>query len=101
MAESICAGVFDLRPDRRHPATSSSLVLGKLAAGRSKIPSPVSSTVNSVPGPHARAARIPFGRMIWPLVESRVVSIGKTPVRFCYAITDDFISPSFGGKPHN
>src|SRR5258708_22999739 len=25
--------------------------------------------------------RIVLGRMIWPLVESRVISIGKTPVR--------------------
>src|ERR1019366_6646205 len=45
------------------------------------MPSPVSSTVNSVPGPHAREMRIVLGRTIWPLVESRVVSIGKTPVR--------------------
>jgi hypothetical protein len=25
-----------------------------------------------------------LGRTIWPLVESRVISIGKTPVRLCH-----------------
>src|SRR6266571_4476954 len=81
MAVRICAGVFDLRLDRRQPATSSRSAFGKRLAGRSRIPPPVSSTMNSVPGPQAREVRMALGRTIWPLVESRVVSIGKTPVR--------------------
>jgi hypothetical protein len=84
MASRIRSGAPDLRLDRRQPATSSRSVPGKRAAGRSTIPSPVSSTVNSVPGPQARESRIPLGRMIWPLVESRVVSIGKTSVRLSH-----------------
>src|SRR5438093_706501 len=80
MAVLICAGVFDLRLDRKQPATWSRSALGKRPAARSRIPSPVSSTVNSVPGAQAREVRMFLGRMIWPLVESRVVFMGKTPV---------------------
>src|SRR5450759_5631148 len=85
MAVPICAGVFALRLDRRQPATWSRSASEKQPAGRSSIPSPASSTVNSVPGPHAREARMVLGRTIWPLVESRVVSIGKTPVRLLHS----------------
>src|ERR1700686_5009456 len=81
MAARICAGVFALRLDRRQPGTSARSASGKPPVGRSRIPSPVSSTVNSVPGPQALETRMFLGRIIWPLVESRVVSIGKTPVR--------------------
>src|SRR5688500_5258587 len=86
MASRICASVFDLPLDRRHPATSSRWVSGKRPAGRSRIPSPVSSTTNSVPGPQARAVRILLGKTIWPLVERRVISIGKTLVRLSHEI---------------
>ena len=34
--------------------------------------------------PQTRDSRMPSGRIIWPLVESRVVSIGKTPIRLCH-----------------
>ena len=66
---------FGFRLDRRQPATSSSRLGGNWAAGLSRIPSPVSSTVNSMPGFQSRETRIALGRMIWPLVESRVVSM--------------------------
>lgn len=81
MALCIFPGVFDLRLDRRQPATSPRSVFGKRLAGRSRIPSPVSSTDNSVPGPQAREASMFLGSMIRPLEESLVVSIGETPVR--------------------
>src|ERR1035438_3611971 len=84
MAARICASVFVLPLYGKQPATSSRLASGKRRAGRSRIPPPVSSTVNSVPSAHAWEARMPLGRTICPLVESRVVSIGKTPVRLSH-----------------
>src|ERR1700733_1947314 len=68
----------------RQPATWSIVVLGNRRAGRRRMPSLVSSMVNSVPGPQERAARISLGRMSCPFVERRVVGIGKTSVRLSH-----------------
>jgi hypothetical protein len=51
------------------------LVGGKGRNGRSRIPSEVSSTANSVPGFQLRASRTDFGKTIWPFEDSLVVSI--------------------------
>jgi hypothetical protein len=85
MAVRIWAGVLTFCLVRKYPATSSRLAVGKRCAGRSKTPSQVSSIVNSVPGLQSRETRIALGRMICPFVESRVVSMSKTPVRLSHA----------------
>jgi hypothetical protein len=51
------------------------LVGGKGRNGRSRIPSEVSSTANSVPGFQLRASRTDFGKTIWPFEDSLVVSM--------------------------
>jgi hypothetical protein len=45
--------------------------------GRSKTPSAVSSTAKQVPAVQRRAMRSALGSTIWPLLDSRVVVMGR------------------------
>ena len=66
------------------PQTAGNLIevgLREPARGTKQNSVPGFLPVNSMPGVQDREVRMFLGRMIWPLVESLVVSIGKTPVR--------------------